>query len=134
MSVEVGTVGIVLLTACANVANPFLVQSERRQQEVAVRMALGAARSQIARQFLLESLVLGLMGGLAGLGLAFGGVRFLTWMGPTSLPRLDEIALDPTVLAFTLPISLLSGLLFGLFPVVRVRGLDLVASLKEGWA
>ena len=108
-----GTVGIVLLIACANVANLFLVRSEGRQQEVAVRAALGAARGQIARQFVLESLVLGLLGGLAGLGLAFGGVRLLTWMGPAFLPRLNEISLDPTVLMFTLGISLLSGLLFG---------------------
>ena len=93
---------------------------------------MGAARGQIARQFLLESLVLGLMGGLAGLGLAYGGVRLLTWMGPESLPRLNEISLDSAVLTFTLGISLLSGLLFGLFPVFRLGGLDLVASLKEG--
>lgn len=130
--VLLGTVGIVLLIACANVANLFLVRSAGRQQEVAVRTAMGAARGQIARQFLLESLVLGLMGGLAGLGLAFGGVRLLTWMGPESLPRLNEISLDSAVLTFTLGISLLSGLVFGLFPVFRLGGLDLVASLKEG--
>ncbi len=130
--VLLGTVGIVLVIACANVANLFLVRSEGRQQEVAVRTALGAARSQIARQFLLESVVLGLLGGLAGLGLAFGGVRLLTWMGPETLPRLNEISLDSTVLGFTLGIALLSGLLFGLFPVVRLGRLDLVSSLKEG--
>ncbi len=127
-----GTVGIILLIACANVANLFLVRSEGRQQEVAVRTALGASRGQIARQFLLESLTLGLLGGLAGLGLALGGVRLLTWMGPETLPRMGEIALDPTVLAFALGISLLSALLFGLSPVFRVRGLDLVSSLKDG--
>ena len=126
------TVGILLLIACANVANPFLVRSEGRQREVAIRTAMGAGRGQIARQFLLESLVLGLLGGLAGLGLAFAGVRLLKWMGPETLPRLNEISLDPTVLAFTLGISLLSGFLFGMFPVLRVGGLDLVASLKEG--
>ncbi len=130
--VLLGTVGIVLLIACANVANLFLVRSEGRQQEVAIRIAMGAARGRIARQFLLESLVLGLLGGLAGLSLAFGGVRLLTWMGPATLPRMDEISLDPTVLTFTLGISLLSGLLFGLFPVFRTGGLDLVSSLKEG--
>ena len=127
-----GSVGIVLVIACANVANLFLVRAEGRHQEVAVRTALGAGRGQIVRQFLVESLVLGLMGGLAGLGLAFGGVRLLTWMGPETLPRMGEIMLDPAVLTFTLGISLLAGLLFGLFPVFRVGGLDLVSSLKEG--
>ena len=99
---------------------------------MAVRTTLGAGRGQIARQFLVESLMLGLAGGSAGLGLAFGGMRLLTWMGPDSLPRLREISMDPTVLTFTLGISLLSGALFGLFPVLRDSGLDLVASLKEG--
>ena len=127
-----GTVAIVLVIACANVANLFLVRAEGRQQEVAVRTALGAGRGQIVRQFLVESLVLGLSGGVAGLGLAFGGVRLLIWMGPENLPRLTDISLDPTVLAFTLGISLLSGVLFGLFPVFRLGGLDLVSSLKEG--
>ena len=130
--VLMGTVGIVLLIACANVANLFLVRSEGRQREVAVRTAMGAGRGQIARQFLLESLVLGLLGGLVGLGLGFGGVRLLKWLGPETLPRLNEIAVDPTVLGFALGISLFSGLLFGLFPVFRVGGLDLVSSLKEG--
>ena len=130
--VLLGSVGIVLLIACANVANLFLVRAEGRQQEVAIRTALGAARGQIACQFLLESVALGLMGGLAGLGLALGGVRLLTWMGPDTLPRLHEISLEPTVLAFTLGISVLSGLSFGLYPVVRVGGWDLVSSLKAG--
>lgn len=130
--VLLGTVGIVLLIACANVSNLFLVRAEGRLQEVAVRTVMGAGRGQIARQLLLESLALGLLGGLAGLGLALGGVRLLTWMGPASLPRLNEISLDPTVLAFTVAVSLFSGLLFGLLAVFRLRGLDLVASLKEG--
>ena len=130
--VLLGAVGIVLLVACANVANLFLVRAEGRQQEIAVRTAVGGSRGQVARQFLLEGLVIGLLGGLAGVGLAFGGLRLLTWMGPATLPRLNEISLDPTVLAFTLGISILSGLLFGLFPVVRLGGLDLLSSLKEG--
>ncbi len=130
--VLLGTVGIVLLIACANVSNLFLVRAEGRLQEVAVRTVMGAGRGQIARQFLLESLMLGLLGGLGGLGLALGGVRLLIWMGPASVPRLNEISLDPTVLAFTFAISMFSGFLFGLFAVFRVAGLDLVASLKEG--
>ena len=130
--VLLGTVGIVLLIACANVANLFLVRAEGRQQEVAVRTALGANRGQIARQFLQESVALGLLGGLAGLGLAFVGVRLLTELGPASLPRLNEITIGPKVLGFTLIISLFSGVLFGLFPVIRMHGLNLVGSLKEG--
>ena len=130
--VLLGTVSIVLLIACANVANLFLVRAEGRQQEVAVRTAMGAARGQIARQFLQESLVRGLLWGLAGLALAFVGVRLLVELGPATLPRLSEITLDPVVLGFTLAISLVSGLLFGLFPVIRMGGLNLVASLKEG--
>ncbi len=129
--VLLGTVGIVLVIACANVANLFLVRAEGRGQEVAVRTAMGAARGQIARQFLFESLVLGLVGGLAGLALAFGGVRLLVEMGPESLPRLNDISVEPVVLVFTLGVSLLSGLLFGVFPVFRMGGLDLAASLKE---
>jgi predicted permease len=127
-----GTVGCVLLIACANVSNLFLVRAERRSQEIAVRTVMGAGRGQIARQFLVESLVLGLLGGLAGLGLALAGLRLLIWMAPVTVPRLYEITVDPTVLLFTLGISLLSSLLFGLFAVFRLTGLDLVASLKEG--
>ena len=130
--VLLGTVAIVLVIACANVANLFFVRAEGRQREVAVRTALGATRGHIARQLLLESLVLGLLGGVTGLGLAVGGLRLLTWMRPATVPRLHEIAVDPTVLAFTLGMALLCGLLFGLFPAFRVDRLDLVASLKEG--
>jgi predicted permease len=130
--VLLGTVACVLLIACANVSNLFLVRAEGRLHEVAVRTVMGAGHGQIARQFLIESVALGLLGGLAGLGLALAGVRLLLWMSPVSVPRLDEIAVDPTVLGVTLGVSLLSGLLFGLFPVFRLVGMDLVASLKEG--
>ena len=122
----------ILLIACANVSNLFLVRAEGRLHEVAVRTVMGAGRGQIARQFLLESVMLGLLGGLAGLGLAVAGVRLFIWMGPANVPRLDEISVDPTVLALTLGISILSGLLCGLLPVVRIGGVDLMASLKEG--
>jgi predicted permease len=126
-----GTVGLVLLIACANVANLFLVRADGRQQEVAVRSALGASRAQVARGFLLETVALGLLGGVLGLGLAWGGVRLLLALAPAGLPRLDEIGIDAPVLAFTLLISVLSGLVFGLFPVLRI-GRDFVGALKEG--
>ena len=130
--VLLGTAACVLLIACANVSNLFLVRAEGRLQEVAVRTVMGAGRSQVARQFLIEGVALGLLGGLVGLGLALAGVRLLIWMGPVSVPRLDEIAVNPTVLVVTLGVSLVCGLLFGLFPVFRLMGMDLVASLKEG--
>jgi hypothetical protein len=126
-----GTVGLVLLIACANVANLFLVRADERQQEVAVRSALGASRGQVARGLLLETLTLGVFGGIAGLVLAFGALRVLIATAPTGLPRIDEIVIDGDVLAFTFVISLLSGLAFGLFPVARV-GKDFVSALKEG--
>ncbi len=110
----VGTVGIVLLIACANVANLFLVRAEGRQQELAVRAALGASRSRIARELLSESLGLALAGGALGLVFASAGLSLLARLAPAGLPRTDEISINPVVLAFTLAISVLSGLLFGL--------------------
>ena len=130
--VLLGTVAIVLLVACANVANLFLVRAEGRHQEIAVRSALGSSRGQVARVLLGESLALGALGGAAGLALAAAGVRLLVAMAPAGLPRLDEIRIDPTVLAFTLSISLLAGLLFGLFPVLKLRGMSIVDGLREG--
>ncbi len=127
-----GTVGLVLLIACANVTNLFLVRAEARQREVAIRTALGAPRGRIARQFLAESVVLGLIGGLAGLGVAYAGLRLLVQLAPENLRRADEIAIDPTVLLFTLGVSLFAGLLFGLFPVLQYGDPNLVSSLKEG--
>ncbi len=129
--VLLGTVGMVLLIACANVANLYLVRAEDRQVEVAVRTAMGASRAALARDFLLESLTLGIVGGLCGLGLAFAGLRLLQYLGPQGLPRLDEIGLDAKVLLFTMGLSLLAGLLFGLVPVLKY-GKDLTGALKEG--
>ncbi len=126
-----GTVGLVLLIACANVANLFLVRADERQQEVAVRSALGASRGQVARGFLLETTTLGLSGGVLGVALAWAGLRVLLATAPVGLPRLDEIGIDATVLGFTLVISVLAGVAFGLFPVLRV-GKDFVGALKEG--
>ncbi len=130
--VLLGTVGIVLLIACANVANLFLVRAEGRQRELAVRAAMGASRATLVGELLLESLVLAVAGGLAGLGLAFAGLKLLVALGPTSLPRLHDIGIDPTVLGFTLGISLLAGALFGLFPALRHGRTDTVSALKEG--
>ena len=130
--VLLGTVAIVLLIACANVANLFIVRAEGRQREIAVRTAMGAGRGKITGQLLLESVVLGAAGGLGGLALAFVGLRFLVSLGPESLPRLHEIGLDPLVLGFTLVVSLLAGVLFGLVPAVQYGRPNLAASLKEG--
>ncbi len=126
-----GTVGIVLLVACANVANLLLVRAESRHQQLAVRAALGADRRRLSRELLLESLILGLGGGVAGVGLAAAALRLLVALAPQGLPRLDEITLDPTVLAFALAVSVAAPLLFGLLPVARLKLADMVAALKE---
>jgi len=130
--VLLGTVAMVLLIACANVANLFLVRAEGRTQEIAVRSALGAGRGRIARELLSESVFLGLLGGIAGLGLAAAGIRLLVAMGPPNLPRLDEISIDTNVLLFTFAVSLVAGLLFGAVPALKLRGASLVTALKEG--
>ncbi|MPZ20994.1 MAG: FtsX-like permease family protein, partial [Luteitalea sp.] len=129
--VLLGTVGIVLLIACANVANLFLVRAEGRQQEIAVRAALGASRGRIARGLLSESVALALAGGSLGLLLAWLGVHLLARIAPSRLPRIEEIAIDPVVLLFTLAISVITGVMFGLIPVMRL-GAPSVAALKEG--
>ena len=117
--VLMGAIGIVLLIACANVANLLLVRTDGRQQELTLRAALGAGRGDIARQLLVESVTLGVLGGALGLALADAGVRLLTARGSIDLPRLAEASIDPLVLAFTLAVSLLSGLLFGLIPLAK---------------
>ena len=120
--VLMGTIGLVLLIACANVANLLLVRAEGRQQELAIRAALGAGWGNIAREMLLESVTLGVLGGALGLGLAYAALRMLVAKGPQTLPRLNEIGIDPLVLAFALVVSLLAGLLFGLIPVLKYAG------------
>ena len=117
--VVMATIGVVMLIACTNVANLLLVRADGRQHELAVRSALGAGRWRIARELLLESVTLGLLGGAAGMGVAYAGLRLLTAIGPENLPRLSEISLDGRSLAFTLILSVLSGLLFGSIPVLR---------------
>ena len=117
--VLMGSIGVVLLIACANVANLLLVRAEGRQQELAVRMALGAGSRRIAGVLLTESVFLGLLGGIVGLGFAYLALRVLVASAPAYLPRLDEIALDPVVILFTLAVSLVAGLFFGLIPVFK---------------
>jgi putative ABC transport system permease protein len=130
--VLMGTIGMVLLIACANVANLLLVRAEGRQQELAIRAALGAGSAQIARELLLESVTLGLVGGALGLGVAYWGLRFLVALAPANLPRLDEISIDSRVLLFTLVVSLVAGVLFGLIPVFKYSGPQLATSLRSG--
>jgi predicted permease len=125
-------VGVVLLIACANVANLFLVRADGKAGEMAVRAAMGASGRRIGWEYLKESLLLGVMGGAAGLVLAQVGLRSLLAMAPSNLPRLDEVTLDSTVLLFTLVVSVGSGLFFGFFPMLRHRRGNLVAALKEG--
>ena len=124
-------VGVVLLIACGNVANLFLVRAEARQQEVAVRAALGASQARLARTLLAESVALGLAGGALGLMIAVGAIRLLRNIAPGQLPRLDEIGIDPVVLLFTVALSVLSGAAFGLVTTLRFRKPDTQA-LKEG--
>ncbi len=129
--VIMGGIGIVLLIACANVANLLLVRAEGRRLELAVRAALGASPGKIAGELLSESLILGIVGGALGLGLAYGALRILTAMGPAGLPRLGEIGLDPLVLAFNLGVSLLASLLFGAIPIFKYAGAHLGSRLHE---
>jgi predicted permease len=127
--VVMGTLGLVLLIACANVANLLLVRAEARRQELAVRAALGAGWGRIARGMLVESMLLAVLGGALGLGLAYAGLRILAMKGPGTLPRLAEIGIDPLALAFALGVSSLSGALFGIMPVLKYAGPRIAAVL-----
>src|SRR3954469_24018562 len=130
--VLMGTIGMVLLIACANVANLLLVRAEGRQQELAVRSALGASRGRIAYELMAESLVLGLVGGVARLALAYGAVRVLIALAPGNLPRLENIGIDIPVLLFTFAISIVAGLLFGAIPVFKYAGPNVAGALRGG--
>jgi len=127
------TIALVMLIACANIANLLLVRVEARQQELAVRVALGAGRGRIVRGLLVESLLLGILGGALGIFFANGGLQLLLAMSPSNLPRLADISLDVRTLGFTALLSLLSGFLFGLFPALKYAGpLASLALRNEG--
>jgi predicted permease len=126
------TIALVMLIACANVTNLLLVRVESRQQELAVRAALGAGWARIARGLLVESVMLGLIGGALGVGVAYSGVRLLLAIGPSNLPRLNEISLDARTLGFTVLLSLVSGLLFGLVPALKYAGPRASLGLRSG--
>jgi predicted permease len=127
-----GAVGFVLLIACANLANLILARAESRQKEFAIRSALGAGRWRLLRQFLTEGVLLAIVGGALGAALGFAGLRALLAANPDSIPRALEIALDWKVLLFTLGISIVTGLIFGMAPLVHLREQVVSISLKEG--
>jgi predicted permease len=130
--VLMGTLGVVLLIVCANIANLLLVRAEGRQHELAIRAALGASWRDIARELLTESVALGLLGGALGLGLAYGAIRLLIAMAPAHLPRLNEISIDPAVILFTFATALATGVLFGTIPVIKYAGPRIATSLRGG--
>jgi predicted permease len=129
--VLLGSVGIVLLIACANVANILLARASARQREIAVRLAMGAQRSRVLRQLLTESLLISLIGGTFGLALAFGGVRALVLLLPADFPRAQDIHVSGAVLAFTFLVSILTGILFGLAPAMQASRTDPKEGLQK---
>jgi putative ABC transport system permease protein len=130
--VIMATIGIVLLIACANVANLLLVRTEGRAHELAVRAALGAGRGRIARELFVESLALAVMGGALGVGFAVAVVRLVLKLTPARLPRFEQITVDSTALLFTLAISLAAGLAFGIIPVLKQGSSSLGIALRAG--
>ncbi len=127
-----GAVGLILLIACANVANMMLARATSREREIAIRGALGASSRRLIQQFLSESIVLGIAAGIAGLAAAFASLRIFVHLLPAGTPRIDSISLHPADILFTLSASVLAGLLFGVIPSIRMASLNLLESLRLG--
>ena len=127
-----GAVAVVLLIACSNIANLLLTRSIARTREFTVRAALGAAPGRLIRQLITESVLLAVMGGLAGVAVAWSGVEFVKAFGPSNIPRLTEVRIDPSVLLFAMAVSLVTGVLFGLAPAWSAAREQLIPSLNDG--
>lgn len=127
-----GAVGFVLLIACSNVANLLLARRSTRQREISIRTAMGATRLRMIRQLLTESVLLSLTGGVVGIGLAWGAVRVLRFAHPSSIPSVEEISLDATVLIYTIALCGVVGILFGIAPAWEGSKLNVSEALKEG--
>lgn len=129
--VLLGAVGFVLLIACANVANLLLVRGEGRQHEISIRASMGAGHGRIVRQLVTESLVMALVGGVLGVALAYVGLQALLAAAPSTLPRLDQVGLNPVVLSFSAGVTLMAGLLFGLAPSLQAARMNIQGALRE---